>query len=166
MKTNIGLNEETRKSVVDILNALNADAHVLYIKTRNYHWNVTGPEFHSLHLLLEKQYEAMAESIDEIAERARSLHGHAVGTMGEFLKIARLKEEKPGTYPPSTQMVMSLIADHETVIRQLREDVDRTANECHDMGTSDMLTGLMESHEKMVWMLRSFVEGESVQSGK
>jgi len=166
MKTNIGLNDQTRKSVVDILNAINADAHVLYVKTRNYHWNVTGPEFHSLHLLLEQQYEAMAVSIDEIAERARSLHGHATGTMGEFLKLARLHEEKPDTYPPATQMVTNLLADHEAVIRQLREDIDRTGEECHDMGTSDFLTALMEAHEKMAWMLRSFVEGEPVQSGK
>jgi starvation-inducible DNA-binding protein len=78
--------------------------------------------------------------------------------MAEFMKNARLSEEKPGSVPPARVMVANLVADHEAIIRQLREDVDKTADEYHDMGTSDFLTGLMEAHEKMAWMLRAFLE--------
>jgi starvation-inducible DNA-binding protein len=82
--------------------------------------------------------------------------------MKEFLDTAKLQEEQPGNIPPAHDMVANLLADHETVIRQLREDVDITGNECHDVGTSDFLTGLMEAHEKMAWMLRAFLEDHSV----
>jgi starvation-inducible DNA-binding protein len=143
---------------VALLNKDLADLHVLYTKTHNYHWNVTGPQFYSLHKLLEEQYEALAESIDAVAERVRQLDGFAVGTMAEYLELARLKEEGPGNFPSASDMVANLVNDHEAVIRQLRKDIDETANQHDDATTSDFLTGLAEAHEKMAWMLRTFLE--------
>jgi starvation-inducible DNA-binding protein len=166
MKANIGLNDETRKSVSDILNAELADAHVLYQKTRNYHWNVVGPQFESLHILFEKQYTLMFESIDEMAERVRALNNRALGSMEEMLANARLKEDPPGAHPNATHMVQNLLTDHEAVIRQMREDIDTVDEDCNDPATADFITGLVEAHEKMAWMLRSFLEGEPVQSRK
>jgi starvation-inducible DNA-binding protein len=161
-RANIGLKEEQRAGSIAVLNGHLADLHVLYVKLRNYHWNVTGPQFHSLHVLFEEQYTAVAAAIDEVAERVRSLGGFATGTMTEFTKNARLAEEKPGVVPSARDMVATLVGDHEAIIRQLREDVDRTDEEFHDVGTSDFLTGLMEAHEKMAWMLRAHLEGESL----
>ena len=92
-----------------------------------------------------------------MAERARTLGGHSVATLGEFVEAARLKEH-PGQYPCAEDMLETLLADHEAIIRQLRADADAAASTFHDMGTNDFLTGLMEKHEKMAWMLRAFVE--------
>lgn len=161
-RTDIALNNETRQGVVKMLNADLADMHVLYTKLRNYHWNVVGPEFRSLHETFEEQYTAVALSIDEVAERIRALGGHAVGTMAEFLDLARLKEEERATYPHAGVMVQNALDAHEGIIRQLREDVDVIDNECGDAGTADFLTGLMEAHEKMAWMLRAFISGPGV----
>lgn len=155
----IGLNDKERAASADILNRVLSDQQVLYTKTRKYHWNVTGRNFYSLHELLEKQYNALAEASDEVAERARSIGFPALGTMKEFLECATLKEQ-PGENPSSMQMVANLVADHEATIRNLREFVEK-ASEAHDEGTADFLTGLMEAHEKMAWMLRAFLEDES-----
>ena len=154
---NIGLDEKELQGSVDILNRVLSDNHVLYVKTRKYHWNVTGRMFHSLHELLEEQYTALAQTGDEIAERARSLGAPAIGTLQEFGKFASLKEE-PGEYPDANTMVQNLVSDHDAVIRNLRQFVDDTADKFHDMGTSDFLTAVMEGHEKMAWMLRAFLE--------
>ena len=163
-KLNIGLNEDTRKIVSETLNKILAAEHVLYIKTRNYHWNVVGPQFISLHELFEAQYDAMALSIDEIAERIRSLGYNAVGTMHEFLELSNLKEEDPRTYPSAGHMVANLVAGHESNIRTLRESIELVGEECGDEGTADFLTAQMEAHEKMAWMLRSFLAGDPVES--
>ncbi len=156
-QANIAIDERNRAAVGEILNRALADESVLYTKTRNYHWNVTGRLFYSLHKLLEEQYTALAESIDEVAERARILGVPAIGTMQEFLKVATLKE-KPGDHPDAETMIRNLVADHEQIIRNLRGFVDATAEKHHDTGTSDFLTAKMEEHEKMAWMLRSFLE--------
>lgn len=162
-KTNIALNEDTRKTVSDELNKILSAEHVLYIKTRNYHWNVVGPQFHSLHQLFEEQYTALEQSIDEIAERIRSLGYNAMGTMGEFLKHSNLAEEAPGTYPAAGDMVARLVEGHENNIRTLREKIDMIEEECGDAGTADFLTAKMEEHEKMAWMLRAFLAGDPVE---
>jgi starvation-inducible DNA-binding protein len=161
MKTNIDLSEEQRAGVVKILNALLSDEYLLYTKARNYHWNVTGPQFHDLHKFFEEQYTELNEVVDEVAERGRSLDGWAFGTMNEFSQHTRLKEH-PGQYPKARDMIANLLSDHEAVIRQLRKDLETCADKYHDMGTNDFLTGLMEQHEKMAWMLRAFLQGESV----
>ena len=157
MKTDIGITDKDREAVVIILNGDLADLYVLYTKTRNYHWNVVGPRFNDLHKFFEAQYEALNDSIDEVAERARSLGGASVATLAEFVKMSRLSEH-PGKFPDADTMLKNLLADHETVIRNLRRDVEDTAEKHNDAGTSDFLTGLMEGHEKMAWMLRSFLE--------
>jgi starvation-inducible DNA-binding protein len=161
MQTNIDLSEEQRTGVVKILNTLLSDEYLLYTKTRNYHWNVTGPQFHDLHKFFEEQYTELSEIVDEVAERGRTLDGWAFGTMSEFTEHARLKEH-PGHYPKAREMIANLLEDHETVIRQLRSDLESCADKYHDMGTNDFLTGLMEQHEKMAWMLRAFLRAESV----
>ncbi len=160
MIPNLGINDKDRAGVVKILNALLADEYVLYTKTRNYHWNVVGPQFNDLHKFFAEQYEAIDDFVDDVAERARTLGGHSVATLGEFVEAARLKEH-PGQYPSAEDMLENLLADHEALIRQLRADADAAASKYHDMGTNDFLTGLMEEHEKMAWMLRSFQEGKS-----
>jgi starvation-inducible DNA-binding protein len=154
---NIGIADEPRHRVADILSRLLADEYVLYTKARNYHWNVVGPRFNDLHKFFETLYEAVNGIIDDVAERIRTLGYPAAATLAEFAKVARLKEQ-PGEYPEADGMLSALLADYETVIRQLRGDVDACA-EHHDLGTSDFLTGLMEQHEKTAWMLRSFLGG-------
>ena len=153
-KINMGIPEEGRKAVLGILNALLADEYLLYTKTRKYHWNVTGPEFHDLHKFFEAQYEELDGIVDEVAERARSLGGVPFGTLAEFLKAARL-EERPGVNPNADGMIADLLTDHEAVIRTLRADLEASAEKYGDLGTSDFLTGLMEKHEKTAWMLRA-----------
>ena len=157
MKPNIGIGEEQRSGVVQILNGLLADEFLLYTKTRNYHWNVAGPQFNDLHKFFEAQYEELDDVVDEVAERARSLGGRAAGSLGEFARNARLKEQ-PGDVPDARNMIANLLADHEAVVRVLRADLEACAQRFGDAGTSDFLTGLMERHEKMAWMLRAFLE--------
>ncbi len=159
MKPNIGLSDKQRDAVVRILNTLLSDEYLLYTKTRNYHWNVDGPHFNDYHKFFESQYEALEEIVDQVAERARSLGGRPIATLAEMVKEARLKEH-PGTLPDAPAMIAGLLADHETVIRALRADLQKCADDHGDMGTSDFLTGLMEDHEKMAWMLRSLAAAE------
>ncbi len=157
MTTNIGIGDADRKAVVAILNSLLADEYVLYTKTRNYHWNVTGPQFNDLHKFFEAQYSAIEEITDEVAERARALGGVATATLAEFTKLARLNEH-PGKVPNGRTMIANLLEDHEAMVRQLRADLVTAGDTHHDAGTNDFLTGLMEQHEKMAWMLRAFLE--------
>ena len=156
MKPNLGLPAKSRESVLPLLNRLLADEHVLYIKTRNFHWNVTGPHFGPLHALFEAQYTALADVIDEIAERIRSLGGVTPGSMKEFLKLSRL-EEQPGGKLDAKKMIAALLSDHESIIRALRADVEK-ADASGDAGTSDFLVSLLEGHEKTAWMLRAHLE--------
>lgn len=145
---------------MDILNTLLADEFVLYAKTRNYHWNVAGPQFNDLHKFFESQYDALESIVDDVAERARALGGKALGTIKEYLEVTRLKEH-PGKYPDAHAMLANLLSDHETAVKALRVDLETCANKYRDAGTADFLTGLMEKHEKMAWMLRAFLEGKS-----
>jgi starvation-inducible DNA-binding protein len=154
---NIGIARSSQVKVAELLNALLADEYMLYTKTRNFHWNVVGPHFNELHKFFETQYELLDQSIDDIAERARALGENAVGTLTEFLKLTSLHEQ-PGEHVDAHQMLSILLADHETIIRSLRIGLEVCAEEHHDAGTSDFLTGLMEQHEKMAWMLRSFLK--------
>ncbi len=154
MKPDLGLDEGQRQAVAALLNRLLADEVTLATKTRKAHWNVTGPHFNDLHLLFGKQYDEMDEIVDDVAERVRALGGPAAGTLQEYSVLARLKEE-PGVNPTAHLLVATLLADHEAVIRQLREDLETCAGDHRDMGTSDFLTGLMEQHEKTAWMLRA-----------
>jgi starvation-inducible DNA-binding protein len=158
MKTSIGLTDAQRAGVIQILNTLLADEYVLYTKTRNYHWNVVGPQFNDLHKFFEAQYTELNVVVDDVAERARALGGPAAGTLAEFTKLARLGEE-PGKTLSASAMVAALLADHEAIVQTLRKDLETCASKHGDQGTSDFLTGLMEQHEKMAWMLRAYLQG-------
>ncbi|MBF2067890.1 MAG: DNA starvation/stationary phase protection protein [Calothrix sp. C42_A2020_038] len=162
-RLNIGLTEEQRNGVINLLNQDLANSYLLLVKTKKFHWDVVGPQFRTLHELWEEQYEALTETIDSIAERVRTLGGYPVGTMEGFLKVATLKED-PGDIPVATEMVARLVDDHEHIIRALREHIDQCSENFHDEGTADFLTGLMEGHEEMAWMLRSFIEGQALQA--
>ncbi len=154
MNPEIGLNNQQREGVCTILNALLADEFVLYTKTRNFHWNVKGPHFNDLHKFFEGQYDELADVVDDVAERIRSLGRAAPGSLAEFSKLARLREET-GRELPGDEAAASLLKDHEALVRQLRTDLVTCQEKFGDAGTSDFLTGLMEQHEKMAWMLRA-----------
>jgi starvation-inducible DNA-binding protein len=156
MTPNIGIRDGDREGVIAVLTTLLADEYVLYTKTRNYHWNVAGPQFNDLHKFFQTQYEALDDIIDEVAERARTLGGWAAGTLEEFRKQTRLAEE-PGVVPAARDMLASLLADHEALTRSLRADVDTVTERFKDLATGDFLTGLLAQHEKMAWMLRAFL---------
>ncbi len=158
-----GLKDDDRAAVADLLQKVLADTNVLYIKTRNFHWNITGPRFHTLHLFLEEQYGKLAEAADEVAERIRTIGAFPIGTMAEFLKNSNLKEE-PGVRPPADLMLAYLLKDHETIIKGLRDDIDVCDDDHHDTGTADFLTGLMEAHEKLAWMIRAHLEDHEVKT--
>lgn len=162
-KLNIGLTEEQLQGVIELLNHDLADAYLLQIKTKKYHWDVVGPQFMSLHKMWEEQYTKLSLAIDSLAERVRALGGYPVATAKEFIEFATLQED-PGHTPNTTTMVSNLVDDHEQVIRNLRGHIDQCGDQFHDEGTADFLTGLMESHEEMAWMLRSFIEGEAIAS--
>jgi len=151
---NIGIAENDRAGVTNLLGSLLADEYVLYTKTRNYHWNVTSPHFNDYHKFFEGQYGELEVFIDDVAERIRQLGGKAIASLEELKSHTRLKEH-PGQYPDDKKMFSNLIEDHESIIRSLRIDLKKSDENFHDMGTSDFLTGLMENHEKMVWMLRA-----------
>ena len=155
-KVNIGLSPKTRTKVISVLSDVMADQYVLYTKTRNYHWNVTGEDFAQYHKLFEEQYSAIDEDIDDVAERIRALGGKTPATLAEFVKAATLNEH-PGKYPSAKAMIANLLADHETVIRSLRKAIE-ICDGVDDDGTEDFLTQLMEKHEKTAWMLRATVE--------
>ncbi len=157
MKVEIGIPEKDREGVSEILNVLLSDEYVLYTKTRNYHWNVVGPQFNDLHKFFEAQYEALNDIVDDVAERARALGGRSFGSLVEFLKRTRL-HESAGDEADARAMLDHLLHDHEALIRHLRGDQEVVMDRHEDIGTNDFLVGLMEKHEKMAWMLRAFLE--------
>lgn len=158
---NIGLSQEQRQGVIDLLNADLSDSYLLVVKTKKYHWDVVGPQFRTLHELWQQHYEAISMNIDAIAERTRQLGGYPIGTAKGFLENATLREH-PGDLPNAEEMVERLVSDHEQVIRNLRDHIDQCSDSYHDEGTADFLTAIMEQHEEMAWMLRSFIEGSSL----
>jgi starvation-inducible DNA-binding protein len=157
MKPQIGITQEHLKNSISILSSILANEMTLYIKLRKFHWNVSGESFMEFHKLFEGQYTQLEASIDEIAERISKLGGKTIGTMKEFSDLSIIKES-PNHYPSQKEMVKELLEDHETVIIQLRKDVDISAEENKDAGTADFLTGLMEAHETMAWTLRRYLE--------
>ncbi len=156
MKPNIGITAEDLKSTNNMLGSILADEMTLYIKTRKAHWNVSGESFMELHKLFEGQYKKLEESIDEVAERIGKLGDKTIGTMEEFISLTSLKEH-PGQYVSSKEVIAELLSDHETVIVKLRKDIDKSANKNNDAGTADFLTGLMEQHETIAWILRRYL---------
>lgn len=160
MKVDIGISDDNRNKVVNILNRLLADEFTLYTKTRNYHWNIVVSQFNELHKFLESQYQELELTMDEVAERSRMIGGHAIGTLAELKETTRLKEH-PGEYPIAKKMIENLLHDHETLAKELRQEQKDCDEKYDDVGTSDFLTGILQQHEKMAWMLRSTLEGQS-----
>lgn len=156
MKPNIGISDEHRSKVGEILNTLLADELLLYVKTRNAHWNVTGPGFSELHKFFEEQYEQLDDIMDAVAERARMLGIEADGTLAKVLNHTRLKEQA-ADYGNADTLIRGLLDDHEVIINAIRPQIEQINNEYRDAGTADFLTGLLEDHEKMAWMLRAFL---------
>lgn len=156
MKPNIGISEKVMKNSAGLLATVLADEMSLYIKTRKFHWNISGESFMELHKLFENQYKQLEESIDEIAERIGKLGEKTIGTMSEFSKLSAIKE-KPGKYGSAKDDITELLEDHETVIIQLRKSIDDCADKNKDAGTADFFTGLMKQHETIAWVLRRYL---------
>ena len=154
MEAKIGIKQKLLAKAAFDLSKVLADEFVLYTKTRNAHWNVEGHDFHAAHKFFEEQYEFLDEAMDSVAERIRSLGHYAPATLKEFLNLTRLTEQSREK-DTSDGFMKELLADHEAIIMALREYVDLFTNEYKDTGSSDFVTGLMESHEKMAWMLRA-----------
>lgn len=162
---NIGISEENIKGVVILLNRTLSNASILTIKTRKFHWDISGPQFIALHKLWDEQYTLVTEYVDQIAECVRARGGFPIGTAVGFLEHSNVKEH-PGAVASATQAVETLLDDHELVARTLRDSIDKCAVFA-DAGATDFLTGMLRGHEQMAWMLRSFLEGEGVRaSGK
>lgn len=156
--THIGISAENRQAVATELSKLLADEFLLYTKTRRAHWNVEGPDFFSQHQFFETQYENLDEIMDEVAERIRMLGHYAPATLAAFLELTHLTEQTRAKND-GAGFIHELLADHEAIIIRLRENINRFANEYQDLGTSDFITGLLENHEKMAWMLRAHLAG-------
>lgn len=154
---NIGLQPEELKGSLSILDKVLSDEFLLYVQTRKYHWNVTGINFNDLHKMFQAQYEELDETIDEIAERSRSLGGLSMGTLTQYIATSRL-QESPSETPGSIEMIHNLLTSNETIIRELRKDVEDCQEKYNDAGTADFLTGVMEKHEKTAWMLRTLLD--------
>lgn len=152
---NIGISEKDRQDIADGLARLLADTYTLYLKTHNFHWNVTGPMFNTLHLMFETQYTELATAVDEIAERIRALGPHAPGSYAQFSKLTKVSEETG--VPDAMEMVSQLVNDQETIARTAREVFPR-AERVSDQPTMDLLTARMQIHEKTAWMLRSLLQ--------
>lgn len=151
----IGISEANRKAISDGLSATLADTYMLYLKTHNYHWNVTGPHFHSLHEMFEEQYTELAAAIDEIAERIRALGFYAPGSFKQFSKITKIEEEDG--VPDAITMVKRLVEANEQVLNTARS-VLPACEEGSDEATLDLLTQRLHVHSKVAWMLRSTAE--------
>ena len=152
---NIGINEENTTKIAQGMSSVLADTYTLYLKTQNFHWNVTGPRFHQLHAMFEDHYTEMAEAIDEVAERIRALGHRSPGTFKEFSQLTSITEET-GVIE-ADDMIKKLIEGHELISRKSREVV-QMASDCSDEATADLLTSRIKTHEKTAWMLRSLLQ--------
>lgn len=153
-EANIGISEPNKQAVAAELNKLLSDEFLLYTKTRKFHWNVEGAQFHDLHLFFEKQYIQLAVIMDEVAERIRKIGHYALGAMKHFLRESSLRENEDSETSSAT-MLQELLDDHEMIIRRLRSDIDTFQDKYKDAGSADFITGLIEQHETMAWMLRA-----------
>lgn len=154
MDINIGIQEDARRQIGEGLSRLLADTYTLYLKTHNFHWNVTGPMFNTLHLMFETQYNELALAVDQIAERIRSLGFPAPGSYKQFATLTRIEEEED--VPKAEDMIAILVRDQEAVVRTARS-IMPIVDEANDEVSADLLTQRMEVHEKTAWMLRSML---------
>lgn len=154
MQIDIGIPTEQREEIAQGISRVLADSYTLYLKTHNFHWNVTGPMFQTLHTLFETQYTELALAVDEIAERIRALGVYAPGSYSQFAQLATVKEET--SVPKAQDMIRQLVADNEAVVRTAREVLPK-AQDANDEASVDLLVGRMSVHEKTAWMLRSLL---------
>lgn len=152
----IGISSEDRRAIAEGLSRLLADSYTLYLKTHNFHWNVTGPMFNTLHLMFETQYNELALAVDAIAERIRSLGHYAPGTYREYAKLTSIAEAEMPV--PANEMIKQLVEGQEAVVRTARS-IFPAAEKASDEATCDLLTQRIQLHEKTAWMLRSLLEG-------
>lgn len=155
MKIDIGMSEKQRKEIAHGLSKVLADSYTLYLMTHNFHWNVKGPMFNTLHLMFETQYTELALAVDLIAERIRALGFPAPGTYSDFVKLSSIKEVKG--VPTATKMIQHLVEGQEAVVRTART-VFPSVESASDEPSADLLTQRMQVHEKTAWMLRSMLE--------
>ena len=151
----IGIETESRREIADGLSRLLADTYTLYLQTHNFHWNVTGPMFQTLHLMFEQQYNELALAVDVIAERIRSLGFRAPASYAEFARLSSIAQDEET--PRAEQMIRLLVSGQESVVRTARQ-VFAPADRAGDQPTMDLLTQRMQIHEKTAWMLRSLLE--------
>jgi starvation-inducible DNA-binding protein len=154
MSVNIGISDKDRKKIAEGLSKLLADTYTLYLKTHNFHWNVTGPMFNTLHLMFETQYTELALAVDSIAERIRALGYPAPGTYKEYARLSSIQEEDG--VPAATEMIRKLVEGQESVIRTARS-IFPLVDAASDEPSADLLTQRMQTHEKTAWMLRSML---------
>lgn len=154
MEISLGISNAHREQIAEGLASLLADSYTLYLKTHNYHWNVEGPQFNTLHLMFETQYTELALAVDQIAERIRALGIKAPGSYSEFAKLTSIDEAKGGE--SAEEMIRQLVLGQEAVVRTARA-VFPAADEANDEPTADLLTQRMQIHEKNAWMLRSML---------
>ncbi|TRX20982.1 Dps family protein [Flavobacterium franklandianum] len=152
----IGITEDHLHGANKLLSVVLSDEMILYVKTRKFHWNVAGGSFMELHKLFESQYTELEAIIDSVAERIGKLGGKTIGTMNEFTLLSRIVEH-PDQYPIQKTMLTELLSDHESLIAELRKDIDISTDENHDAGTADLLTGIMQQHETIAWILRRYL---------
>ncbi|MEO0971247.1 MAG: Dps family protein [Cyanobacteria bacterium J06639_18] len=152
---NIGIDEDSRAKIAEGLSRLLADTYTLYLKTHNFHWNVTGPMFQTLHLMFETQYTELSTAVDLIAERIRALGYPAPGTYSEYVRLSSISETSG--VPKANEMIRLLVEGQEAVIRTARS-IFPVVEEVNDEPTADLLTQRMQVHEKTAWMLRSLLE--------
>ena len=157
MNPAIGIKKDSLTKVAHLLNGFLADEYLLYLKARNAHWNVEGPDFHSMHKYFEEQYKQLDEIMDEVAERIRTLGHYAPAAMKVYLDLTHLTEQSREKND-GVGFIKDLLGDHESIITRLRENINQFANDFRDSGTSDFITGLMKTHEKIAWMLRAHLK--------
>ena len=156
MKTKIGVPNSQLKESADILSVLLADEMVLYIKTRKFHWNVSGQSFMELHKLFQNEYEELEEIADLVAERINKLGSRTIGTMKEFLELTRIAETID-KYPEQKDLIRELLDNHESIAVFIRKDIEQLSDKSKDFGTIDFITGILEQHESISWVLRRYL---------
>ena len=158
-----GMSEEQRKGVITLLNLQLADHYVLLTKTKFYHWNVEGPEFHDIHELLDENYEKLSDMVDEIAEQSLKLGGQAAGTLAWFKAHTRLGEDEGDSIPDTRRMIEQLKDAHESIMETLHADIKATEEKFDDAVTSNLLQEMSDKHHKMAWMLRMILQQSTLE---
>ena len=156
-KINIGITDQNREAIADVLAKILADEFVLYSKTLNAHWNIEGPDFHSVHLYLETLYKQQQQIVDTVAEKIRAIGHYVPAQLEKYLELTHLTESSPEKNDSQTYFA-ELLVDHESIIIFLRENIKPIADKFKGEGISDYITGLIELHEKTAWMLRSHLK--------